>query len=250
MTLGKQTFGLTKKDFDETLSRIIHNHRVNARVIGNPKEFVLRACNLCPTWSKLAADPAVEVYLRNVDIAGGRKVKLISLERGGSKQPVSKSKLLDALYPAKKIKTSATPEEKHYNAVKAAMRQAVSDQLSDYRYSVPLPTLCYISNKQLRKGQKTDVDHVGLSFSEIADNFLREKELTYCEIILQGPPTAKKFGDSELWREWKDYHRENASLRLVCASANRSKGAGDYVTPEELYGSFEKKTPEDIDLDF
>lgn len=250
MTLGKQTFGLTKKDFDDTLSRIINNHRVNAKVIGNPKEFVLRACNLCPAWSKLASDPAVEVRLRNVEIAGGRRVKLISLERGESAQPVSKSKLLDSLYPAKEIKTSATPEEKHYNSVKASMRQAISSQLKDYRESVQFPTLCYISNKELKKGYRTDVDHVGASFSEIADNFIEDMGLTYCEVILSGPPTAKKFKDTALWEDWKEYHKESACLSLVCASANRSKGAGDYSTPEHLYGSFGKKTPEEIGLDF
>lgn len=250
MAIGKDTFGLTKKDFNEKISRIIDNHRVNSRLIGEPREFILRSCRLYPTWAKLSSDPNVQVYLRNVDIAGGRKVKLISLERGESKQPVSKAKLLDALYPPKKIKTSATDEERNYNKVKGAMRQGISHQLSHFRESVKLPVVCGISGKEIRKGHKTDVDHAELSFSEIADQFLSEKGLTYAEVVLTGPPTAKKFKDNDLWEEWKDYHYDNAVLALVCASANRSKGAGEYVTPPDLYGSFAKKTPDDLDLDF
>lgn len=250
MTIGKQTFDLTRKDYSEKLSRIISNHRVNAKLIGEPKEFVLRSCRLHQTWAKLAADPDTEVYLRNLEIAMGRKVKLISLECKGSKQPVPKAKLVDALYPPKKIKTSASVEETHYNKVKAAMRQGIKYQLNEFRNSVKLPTFCFLSGRELRKSAKTDVDHSGLSFSQIADSFLEFKGLVYTDITLEGPPTAKRFKDKRLWEEWIEYHGEVARLELVCASANRSKGAGDYETPSKLYGSFAKSSPEDIALDF
>lgn len=248
--IGKETFGLTKKDYAEKLSRIIENHRSNSRLIGEPREFILRSCRLTTTWAKLAGDPDVMVYLRNLDIANGRKVKMISLERGESKQPVSKSKLVDALYPAKKIKTSATEEERHYNQVKSAMRNAVSPQLQAFRSGAALPTVCYLTGKMLRKGHRTDVDHVGLSFSEIADRFVSVSGLKYTDISLVGPPSAKKFRNNELWSQWQTYHLAMAKLSLVCASANRSKGAGDYTTPEDLYGSFAKQDPEDLALDF
>lgn len=250
MSIGKETFGLTKKDFSEKLSRIIDNHRINSRLIGEPREFILRSCRLYPTWAKMSSDPDVQVYLRNVDIAGGRKVKLVSLERGGSKQPVPKAKLVDALYPPKKIKTSATPEEKHYNMVKMAMRQGVGAQLSDFRESTELPVVCNITGKTLKRGHRTDVDHVGKPFAEIADCFMVSRGLVYTDVALTGPPTAKRFRDDDLWEEWKDFHYDNAILALVCASANRSKGSGEYETPAELYGSFAKQGPEDLALDF
>lgn len=250
MSIGKETFGLTKKDFNEKLTRIINNHRVNARLIGEPKDFILRSCRLYPTWMKLSSDPNVQVYLRNVDIAGGRKVKLVSLERGDSRQPVPKAKLIDALYPPKKIKSSATEEENHYNRVKVAMRNGITEQLREFRERIKLPSTCYITGRELRKGDRIDVDHAQISFSEIADCFLKSKELCYTDVFLVGPPTGRTFKDKELWREWKDFHKEMAILALVCSSANRSKGAGDYTTPEELYGSFAKKNPDDISLDF
>lgn len=248
--IGKQTFGLTRKDYTDKLSRIIANHRVNARLIGEPRDFILRSCRLYQTWVKMASDPDVQVYLRNVDIANGRKVKLVSLEKGPTKQPVPKAKLIDALYPPKKIKTSATPEERHYNSVKVAMRDGVKDQLKNFREGVSFPTLCYLTGRELNKWHKMDVDHVVMSFSEIADSFIRGHDMQYTDVVLTGPPNAKRFKDLTLWVDWQEYHLDKAQFSLVCASANRSKGAGDYETPEELYGSFAKKDPEDLALDF
>jgi hypothetical protein len=250
MTLGKDTFGISKTEFSQKLGKIVQNFRANSRVIGEPREFILRACKLTEQWGKMAADPEVVVYLRNLDIAGGRKVKMVSLERGGTKQPVPKQKLLDALYPPKKIATSATPEEKHYNAVKAAMRGGITYQLRAYRDSCSLPCVCYLSGKQIRPGMKTDIDHIGMTFSEICDEFIREKCLKYSLVTLKGPPTAKVFADSELWGQWVAFHMAKARYSLTLASANRSKGCGDYVTPRELLGTFSKEDPEDLALDF
>jgi hypothetical protein len=49
---------------------------------------------------------------------------------------------------------------------------------------------------------------------------------------------------------WSLYHEDHARLIAVCAAANRSKGSGDYTTPSEIVGSFEKKTEDEIDLVF
>jgi len=249
-TIGKDTFGLTKTEFGQKLGRIITNHRANSKLIGEAKDFIIRCCKLTEQWGKMATDPEVVVYLRNLDIAGGRKVKMLSLERGGTKQPIPKAKLVDALYPAKKIATSATPEEKHYNAVKAAMRGGIHYQLKAFRDSCTLPCICSITGKKIIPGQKTDIDHVGMTFSEIADCFVAEKNLTYTDITLKGPPTAKVFADSNLWQEWVAYHMAHARYSLTLASGNRSKGAQGYETPSELYGSFAKEDPEDLALDF
>lgn len=249
-TIGKDTFGLNKSEFGQKLGRIITNHRANSKLIGEARDFVLRCCRLTDQWRKMAEDTEVVVYLRNIDIAGGRKIKMLSLERGGTKQPIPKAKLVDALYPAKKIATSATPEEKHYGNVKVAMRGAIHYQLKAFRDSCTLPIICSISGKKILPGQKTDVDHVGITFSEIADNFLAEKGLKYTDITLKGPPTAKAFTDSQLWQEWVSYHLAKARYSLTLASANRSKGCGDYCTPPELLGTFAKEDPEDLALDF
>jgi hypothetical protein len=163
---------------------------------------------------------------------------------------VPKAKLVDALYPTKKIATTATPEEKHYNAVKAAMRGGIFYQLKSYRDNCSASAICSISGKKIRPGMKTDIDHIGMTFSEIADAFIREKCLNYSLITLKGPPTAKVFSDQELWQQWVHYHLQHARYSLTLASANRSKGCGEYTTPPELLGSFKSEDPEDLALDF
>jgi hypothetical protein len=250
MTIGKETFGLNKTEFNEKLSRVIKNFRANSKLVGEPKDFVLRCCRLTEQWGKLANDPEVEVYLRNIDIAGGRRVKMLSLERSPTKQPVPKQKLLDALYPPKKIATTATPEEKHYNNVKCAMRSGISYQLRAFRDSCTLPTVCYLSGKKIRPGVATDIDHIGMTFSEICDAFISEKGLKYSLVTLKGPPTAKVFADSTLWQEWVAFHMAKARYSLTLASANRSKGSDGYTTDPNLLGTFSKEDPEDLALDF
>jgi hypothetical protein len=250
MTLGKDTFGLTKTEFSEKIGRIIKNFRANSKLIGEPRDFVLRCCKLTEKWSKLANDPEVIIYLRNIDTAGGRKVKMLVLERGGTQQPVPKAKLVDELYPVKRTATTATPEEKHYNAVKAAMRNGIFYQLKAYRETCQLPTICYITGKKIIPGAKTDVDHLGTCFSELADRFICEKGLKYSDVVLKGPPTGKVFKDTELWQQWVAFHLQHARFALTLASGNRSKGASGYRTPPDLLGSFKAESPEDLSLDF
>jgi hypothetical protein len=175
---------------------------------------------------------------------------MIVLERGTTKQPIPKQKLVDALYPPKKTAATATPEEKHFNMVRVAMRGGIAHQLKAFRDWVELPIECSLTGRRIRPGVATDVDHVGVTFSEIADSFIREKCLKYSAIVLCGPPTAKRFKDVELWSEWISYHQAKARYSLVCASANRSKGSDGYETDRELLGSFAKETPEDFSLDF
>ncbi len=250
MTLGRETFGLTKSEFGQKISRIISNFRSNSKLIGEPRDFIIRCCKLTEQWGKLASDPETTVYLRSIDIANGRKVKMVSLERAGTKQPVPKQKLVDALYPPRKIATTATIEEKHFNQVRVAMRHAIFYQLKAYRDCCQLPVICHISGKKIIPGSKSDVDHVGLTFSEISDNFIRERNLKYSDIVLVGPPTAKRFKDTKLWEEWTQYHLQHARYALAFASANRSKGSDGYKTDAGLIGSFKSEDPESLSLDF
>jgi hypothetical protein len=247
---AKETIGLNKGQFTEKLGRIINNNRANSRLIGEPRDFILRVCKLSERWEKLAQKPDTIVFLRYFQMAGGRKVKMISLEGGGSKQPVPKAKLVEALYPTKKIATTATLEEKHFNAVKAAMRRAVEQQLKEYKKTTSYPIECLVTGHLLRKGARVDVDHHGKPFAQITDEWIQNNMLTYAEIGLFGPPSAKRFKDNNLWEDWIAWHKEHARFAVVCASANRSKGAAGYATPIELIGSFKPIGNDEIDLDF
>jgi hypothetical protein len=89
-----------------------------------------------------------------------------------------------------------------------------------------------------------------MTFSEICDEFIREKCLNYSRIVLCGPPTAKRFKDEVLWEQWVAFHLQKARYSLTLASANRSKGADGYTTDPTLLGTFSKEDPEDLALDF
>jgi hypothetical protein len=247
---AKETLELNKGEFTKKLGRIIDNHRANSRVIGEPREFVLRSCRLTEKYISMSQRTDVILCLRYIDLAGGRRVKMLSLEAGGTKQPIPKAKLIEALYPTKKIATTATLEEKHFNAVKAAMRRAVDKQLKDYKATTSYPIECLVTGRLLRKGTRVDVDHYGKPFSQIADEWVSHNMMTYSEIILFGPPTGKKMKDDILWESWKEWHREHARFAVVCAKANRSKGAAGYATPVELLGTFKAQAEDEIDLDF
>jgi hypothetical protein len=175
---------------------------------------------------------------------------MISLERGTTRQPVPKAKLVDELYPVKRTARTASPEEKHYNAVKAAMRGGIYYQLKSYRDTVNLPIVCSLTGKKIRQGMRTDVDHIGMCFSEIADKFIESHGMKYSDIVLKGPPTGKVFKNEELWKQWVAFHLEHARFSLVCASGNRSKGSDGYTTNPDLVGSFKSDDPESLSLDF
>jgi hypothetical protein len=74
--------------------------------------------------------------------------------------------------------------------------------------------------------------------------------MTYADIVLVGPPTAKRIKEDVLWESWQEWHKEHARLAVVCAKANRQKGAAGYATPVELLGSFKPTTDDEISLDF
>lgn len=248
MTLGKDTFSLTKGEFSEKFSRIVNAHRAGSKLIGQPRDFVITACRLASKFSKVANETDVEVRLENYP-CGPRKVKMIVLKRtDGFKQPVPKNQLVDQLYPPRVTKRAPNLERKHVTAVRAAMRQLVDSQLRAYRKTLQYPLECHVTQKQLRPGMRVDIDHLGRPFVQIADEWVASLDLTYCDLALVGPPNLKRFKDKALNDAWPLYHEDHARLIAVCAAANRSKGSGDYTTPSEVIGSFEKKTDEEIDL--
>lgn len=251
MSIAKETLGLNKGEFQKKLGNIVDSHRINSKIIGKPKDFILTCCRLTTSYSKMANEPDVEVRLRNMKI-GPRKVKCIHLVRASDKfeQPVPRGKLVDLLYPPRKTVKQATPEKKHALAVRAAMRTAVDYQLRAFRKSVRLPAECVHTQKQIRLGIKWDVDHIGKPFLQLCDEWVAAQKLTYLDLTLKGPPNLKKFKDDTLQRSWILFHEMNATLAPALSKANRSAGSGEYRASEALLGSLKKEDPEDVDLDF
>ena len=250
MSIAKETLGLNKGEFNKKIGEIITNHRVGAKIIGKPKEFVLIACRLTERYSKVANEDGVEVRMKNMHI-GPRKVKCLHLKRkDGREQPVMKGQLVDQLYPAKTIKTSASPEKKNALAVRSAMRQMVDYQLRAFRQCVRMPAECVHTGKIIRMGIKWDVDHIGKPFVQMCDEWVALHNMSYTDLALMGPPNLKRFRDTKLQKHWVLYHETHATLAPATAKANRAAGSGEYQASEALLGSFSKEDPDDIDMDF
>lgn len=250
MTLGKEALGMNKGEFSSKISSVIKQYRAGSKLIGKPRDFVITACRLADRFAKVANEEGTEVRIENYP-CGPRKVRMIVLKRqDGFKQPVPKNQLVDCLYPARKTVRSANSERKHVSAVRAAMRQLVDYQLRSYRKSLSYPIECYVTGKQLRPGMRVDIDHLGKPFVQIADEWVASLDMTYCDFSLCGPPNLKRFKEAKYNDAWAMFHEENARLIATCAAANRSKGASGYETPAEIVGSFEKKSEEEVDLNF
>jgi len=250
MSIGKETFGIGKGEFSQKLSRMINAHRSGSKILGQPRDFVITACRLASRFSKVANEDGVEVRIENYP-CGPRKVKMVILKRAdGFKQPVPKNQLVDQLYPPRETVRKPNLERKHVSSVRAAMRQIVDAQLRRYRKTLEYPIECYVTGKQLRPGMRVDIDHLGKPFVQLADEWVESLGLTYCDLSLQGPPNLKRFKEAKYNDAWSIFHEDNARLIAVCAAANRSKGSGGYTTPPEIFGSFKKQDPDDIDLEF
>ncbi len=128
------------------------------------------------------------------------------------------------------------------------MRFMVDYQLKEYRASVTYPLTCWRSGFALRRGMKTDVDHIGDPFIKIAEDFLRFHGMKFTDVVLKGRANAKRFKQDAATAAWEQWHKEKAVFALVLSSENRSAGCGDYVSDPELLGSFD--TEGAISLDF
>lgn len=250
MSIGKETFGIGKGDFSAKFSRIVNAHRAGSKLIGEPRNFIVTACRLTARFSKVANEDGIEVRVENYQ-CGPRKVKMVILKRpDGFKQPVPKNQLVDQLYPPRETVRKPNLERKHVSSVRAAMRQIVDSQLRRYRKTIEYPLECYVTGRMLRPGMRVDIDHLGKPFVQLADEWIESLGLTYCDLALCGPPNLKRFKEAKYNDAWSIFHEDNARLIAVCATANRSKGSGDYTTPSEVLGSFRKEDPDEIDLEF
>lgn len=219
---------MNKKSFSEHWSKLVNKYRCGTEILGKDRKFILEACLKTSTYKKNAEKENIKVKVRNITIARGRRVRMLCLELGNQQQPISKSRIVEFIYPTK----SRTKKKNTYvSEVRKSMRFLIKDQIITFRKNAKFPRVCPITNSTIKKGQKVDVDHFFKPFIQIADEFLQNKNLKYTDIKLEGPSTAKVFKDKQLQEEWQTYHKENAHLAILLSSTNRSKGCLDYVSP-------------------
>ncbi|WKD35911.1 DUF3223 domain-containing protein [Streptomyces xanthophaeus] len=118
----------------------------------------------------------------------------------------------------------ATP---HAQQVRGCLRRAIKDQVithvtEAFRHG---PVVCEVTGDSVSSPQQADVDHCQPAFEELAQSFIQENG--GLEAFVIAPDHAAGFSVAELEnpalvRDWQEYHRKHATLRVVTRHANRS----------------------------
>lgn len=112
------------------------------------------------------------------------------------------------------------PANKRFK-VRNAMRWAIRPQIVEFRNRCS--RLCVLCETVARE-DKVDIDHYPKRFEEIALEWMKSMSLTDETIETNGDKdfeVGDKFVDVELERKWQDYHKLEASYRVLCHQCHR-----------------------------
>ncbi len=114
-------------------------------------------------------------------------------------------------------------EPSHKSMVRDAMRDAINDQIVEFKMShIPTGLICSITGAILTLGD-AHVDHESPTFVELADEWALDQG--GYETIILPPPSDGQFG-SKLYdddaEDWTEFHKDNATLRIVSRQVNLS----------------------------
>ena len=105
----------------------------------------------------------------------------------------------------------------------SALRYAVEDQIMAFREQSKHVTICELCDKSM--DHDTHVDHI-LHFEILADNFTALQEITMPNEYDKEPQTYLtrfKEEDQNIAQRFAEYHREHATLRIICGPCNRKR---------------------------
>lgn len=113
-----------------------------------------------------------------------------------------------------------------------ALRNEVREQLTAFRMTVlneakrtEQPYVCPLTETIIPLSSlstvRLDVDHIGLPFTTLVQNWLEGQEKEPCLKWTSGSPLLK---EPSVALSWRKYHHSHAKFQLVLDSANRSKG--------------------------
>jgi hypothetical protein len=111
--------------------------------------------------------------------------------------------------------------------LRRAMRGAISQQILDFKFSsaarkVKSCPVCESPIQHLEGVRCFDIDHVGVPFSKLASDFEATQSYTPAEFDdSKGLHNYAFKQEDEQWsKEWEEYHKENATLRILCSECN------------------------------
>jgi hypothetical protein len=74
---------------------------------------------------------------------------------------------------------------------------------------------------------KLVVDHAGMPFAQIVDEFLKQQGVTFADLKIRGGKPGA-FRLLRLGKAWRKFHDEHATLEGLCATCNCSLGSRGY----------------------
>lgn len=109
-------------------------------------------------------------------------------------------------------------------------RGAVATQILDFRNKVFRANggrvLCPCEDR-LIEVKDCHIDHHPVLFIEIVDSFVAQHNIDVASVAYEEVEFASKpkFKDHNLERDWKDFHKKHAILRVISSGANLRKGS-------------------------
>jgi len=189
-------------------SNIIKTHSCGIRLNETASAFVrgvLRSTSAYVAISLTATHFSVES-----SSCGRYSCKLINAHVNGKMVPLTKSKL------SGKVQTN---REKALGAMRHMVKADIDNYRKQRAKTLTQDWRCPLSGKPLA-GNKTHVDHIGLAFADLVDDWCKENNIDLNSVATN----VYAFKDLRLTASWQAYHTKNAELALVLASANLKKG--------------------------
>lgn len=237
----------TKTSFKKRWSQIVKDHNVGDKLTTSNLQFVQGAVKISIKWKKIGYSSDFQAKISSIECGPKgkqKKVKGICIKALGTRSFIfiSQTDIINDLF----LDTSeATIKKKNRAEVLSMMRQVISDQIKDFKenWEKELVRLkqddlflfneackCPISGKNLLS---TDVaiDH-DIPFINLANEFWRLNGIDPFTVLVVGSTFKRSFEDENMTLAWIEYHRSNAKLQAVDATANlkkNKKSTEDYL---------------------
>jgi hypothetical protein len=184
--------------------------------------FLLEVFAFNPEWEQKAAGGITGV---TTDSKGLYKTRYFVLTRAGGMINLARDGISveDAINNMPSSRGN-NKMPKHLNDFKKAARNAVKNQIDEYRVRALSDgqTHCRLSSANLATdANPLHVDHADpLTFDKLLYDFCQINELNPLKVELKEIHTVVVIADSFTESEWQKYHLKNANLRLVVRDAN------------------------------
>jgi hypothetical protein len=208
--VGSRAFAL-KKDAEDACRQILYKYQPDSRVVeAKDEQFLLDLLGLHPDCDGKLGDGIDFFEIRtNPKFVKQRTFYLI--RRDGSETDFS---FVKCLRPPT-----------HRQVVMAAMRHEVVMQIADFAdlaYGSNLEVPCATTGVMVSR-DAAHVDHSSPTFVELAEDFAaRHGGWDEFAVAHADGSIGVQLGNFEQAKAWRDYHCENARLRIVSIQANLS----------------------------